>query len=230
MTGAGWWCVEAASGLLEPREREVVLGDLAEAGDPMFRGLLDVLGLALRRQALLWKSWRPWVSAFGVALPNSFQLMGFSLLVIEMSSKMFRHVLRTGSGVDGLGLLLCRIALLVVLAWSCGFAVGAVSRRTLWVSVAACFLPCLFCLSRFKMPYPSPLSLLLFLPFALWGAWQGLRLVRLRLSSAITLAVVATVLTNAGWPGPWIFMLALIWPGWFLVATACKRPAKAQSD
>ena len=226
MTGAGWWCVETASGLLEPREREAVLGDLAEAGDPMFHGLLDVLGLALRRQMLLWKSWRPWVSAFGVVLPNSFQLIGFSLLV----SETFRRMFEQGLGANGVRLLLCRIALLAILPWGCGFAVGAVSRRTLWASLAACFLPCLFCLSRFGVPHQSPLSLLLFLPFAVWGAWQGLRRARLRLSLALTLAVAATVLAIVGWPGPGTSVLALIWPGWFLVATACKRPAKAQSD
>jgi hypothetical protein len=223
VTGAGWWCVETASGLLEPREREAVLGDLAEAGNPVLRGLFDVLGLTLRRQLLLWKSWRPWVSAFGVALPNSFQLIGFSLLV----SETFRHMLGQGLGSDGMRLLLCRIVLLAILAWSCGFAVGAVSRRTLWASIAACFLPCLFCLSRFGVPHQSPLSLLLFLPFAIWGAWQGLRRVRLRLSSAITLAATASTLVMFGWNGSLIHLLALIWPGWFLVATARKRPAKA---
>ena len=31
MTGVGWRCVEAAASLLEEREREAVLGDLAEA-------------------------------------------------------------------------------------------------------------------------------------------------------------------------------------------------------
>jgi len=223
VTGAGWWCVETASGLLEPREREAVLGDLAEAGGPVLHGLLDVLGLSLRRQALLWKSWRPWVATFGVALPNSFQLIGFSLLV----SEMFRRMFGQGPGADGVRLLLFRVALLAILAWSCGFAIGAVSRKTLWTSIAACFLPCLFCLSRFGVPHQSPLSLLLFLPFALWGAWQGLRRARLRLSLALTLAVAGTALSIAGWPGPWIFVLALIWPGWFLVATARKRPAKA---
>ncbi len=223
MTSTAWWCVEAASGLLDPREREVVLGDLAEAGDPMLRGLFDVLGLALRRQALLWKSWRPWVSAFGVALPNSFQLIGFSLLV----SETFRRMFGQGLSADGVRLLLCRIALLAILAWSCGFTVGAVSRRTLWVSIAACFLPCLFCVSRFGVPHQSPLSLLLFLPFAIGGAWQGLRQLRLRLSSAITLAATASTLVVFGWNGSLIHFLALIWPGWFLVATARKRPAKA---
>lgn len=226
MMGTGWWCVEAASGLLDPREREVVLGDLAEAGNAAWRGAIEILGLATRRQLLLWKSWRPWVCVFGVALPNSFQLIGFSLLV----SEMFRCMFRQGLGADGVRLLLCRIALLAILAWSCGFAVGAVSRRTLWASIAACLLPCLFCFSRFEVPHQSPLSLLLFLPFALWGAWQGLRRARLRLSLAITLAATASTLVMFGWNGSLIHFLALIWPGWFLVATARKRPAKAQSD
>lgn len=222
MTGAGWWCVEAASGLLEPREREAVLGDLAEAGDATWRGLLDILGLAMRKQLLLWKSWRPWVSVFGVTLPNSFQLMGISLLV----SEMFRRMLGQGLSTEGMALLFCRIALLAILAWSCGFAVSAVSRRTLLVSIAACFLPCLFCLSRFRVPFQSPLSLLIFVPFAVWGARWGLSRVRLRLSSAVTLAGTATLLTIPGWTGSWISLLVLIWPGWFLVATARKRPAR----
>ena len=225
MTGVAWWCIEAASGLLEPREREAVLGDLAETGNAAWRGAIEVLGLAARRQLLLWKSWRPWVSAFGVALPNSFQLIGFSLIV----SETFRRMFGQGLAADGVRLLLCRIVLLAILAWSCGFAVGAVSRRTLWASIAACFLPCLFCLSRFGVPHQSPLSLLLFLPFALWGGWQGLRRARLRLSSAITLATAST-LVMFGWNGSLIHFLALIWPGWFLVAMARKRPAKAQSD
>lgn len=223
MTGAGWWCVEAASGLLESREREVVLGDLAEAGVVAWRGLAEVLGLAMRRQVLLWKSWRPWVSVFGVVLPNSFQLMGFSLVV----SETFRRMFGQGLAADGVRLLLCRIVLLAILAWSCGFAVGMISRRTLWTSIAACLLPCLFCFSRFGVPHQSPLSLLVFVPFAVWGAWLGLRRVQLLMTSAVTLAVIATVLTITGWPGPGIFVLALIWPGWFLVATARKRPAKA---
>jgi len=58
MTSAGWSFVAVAAQLLESREREVVLGDLMETRESAWRGFLDVLGLAVRRQLLLWKSWR----------------------------------------------------------------------------------------------------------------------------------------------------------------------------
>ena len=81
MTAIGWSLVDAASRLLERPEREVVLGDLYEAGMGAWKGLLDVLGLVVRRQAALWQSWRPWLAGFGLALPASFLLMGVSLSV-----------------------------------------------------------------------------------------------------------------------------------------------------
>ena len=223
MTSSGWWCVEAASELLEPREREAVLGDLAEAGEAAWHGLMAVLGLAMRRQALLLVSWRPWVSVFGVVLPNSFHLMGFSMLV----SVMFVQELQHGMNAGGLPNLLGKAALLAILAWSCGFAVGAISRRTLWMSGVACLVPCLFCISRFAVPHQSPVSLLIFLPFAVCGGWLGLRRQRLRLSLALPIAMTATVLTLSGWTGSWTSLLVLLWPGWFLVAMARKQPARA---
>jgi hypothetical protein len=72
---------EVAAQLLEPCEREAVLGDLAEAGESAWHGLLGILGLVVRRQAAPWKSWQPWVAALGLALPFSFLLLGFSLSV-----------------------------------------------------------------------------------------------------------------------------------------------------
>jgi hypothetical protein len=69
--------LELTAQLLERSEREAVLGDLEEAGESAWRGLVNVLGLVIRRQTILWKSWRPWLAAFGLALPASFLLMGF---------------------------------------------------------------------------------------------------------------------------------------------------------
>jgi hypothetical protein len=228
MTDLGWRLVEGTAQLLELREREAVLGDLAEAGASAWRGVLDVAGLAFRRQVLLWKSWRPWVAALGVALPGSFSLMGFSLLV----SGMFREILGWNSlngrvAVAALTLplmLICRVLLLAIWAWSGGFVVGAVSRRTLWVSVSACFAPCLFCFSRFRIPSQSPWELLLFVLPAIWGVWQGVRGRPVTRRTALTLAITATALAIPGWTGPWIFILALIWPGWYLAAASRKRP------
>jgi hypothetical protein len=47
MTGAAWWL---ASLLLLQDERDAVCGDLAESGEPWWRALAEVLGLAARRQ------------------------------------------------------------------------------------------------------------------------------------------------------------------------------------
>lgn len=77
MTRIDWWPVDVVSQLLEREEREAVLGDLAEADENTWHGLLAILGLVIRRQAELWKSWRPWLATFGVALPSTLLLRAF---------------------------------------------------------------------------------------------------------------------------------------------------------
>ena len=218
MTRVDWSLVEAVAQLLERDEREAVLGDLLEAGVGAWRGLIDVGGLVVREQVGLWKSWRPWVAAFGLALPGSLLLMGTS---ISVSWKFQR--LMGSSEMMGAGLLMlfCNALLLVGWAWTGGFVVGSVSRQTVWVSVAACWSPCLFCLMRFRESSLSRLCLLLFLVPAVWGVRWGLRRTRMRLGSAMFLAVALTLLMIP-WHGrgTWIFNWALIWPTWYMVATA----------
>jgi hypothetical protein len=51
MTSAGWSLVAIAAQLLDRNEREAALGDLMETSESAWQGLLDVLGLALHRQA-----------------------------------------------------------------------------------------------------------------------------------------------------------------------------------
>src|SRR5271154_6185640 len=190
MTRAEWILVDYASRLLAPNEREAVLGDLAEAGDTGWRGLLGVLGLVFRREALLWKNWRPWLAGFGVALPSSFLLMGFSLsvswsyLTIRCPELLQKSSLTLGSGSL---VLLCQAILLIGWSWTGGFVVGSLSRRTLWASTLLCYSPCLFCLSRFRVESLSRFCLLLFLVPAVWGVHQGLRISRMKLSWAIAL-------------------------------------------
>jgi hypothetical protein len=209
MTGVGWSLVEVAAQLLKCNEREVVLGDLVEAGGGVWQGLLDVLGLVIRRQAILWKNWRPWLAAFGLALPSSFLLVGFSLSVSQAYQRFIDPPIFKMTGLTlgpGFWLLLCNVFLLGGWAWTGGFVVGSVSRRTVWVSATLSFFPCLFCLARFHLESPSRFCLLLFLPPAIWGVRRGLRIAQIKLSSAILLAVGVTALTIPTWSsrGPWI--------------------------
>ena len=215
MTGAGWNCIEAAACLLGVAERDVVLGDLAESDRGAWRGLKDVLGLAARRHLELWTSWRPWAATFGLALPASLFLMGCSVALSGEFSGLFRGPVPATL----LGISLSKILLLLCWAWMAGFAVGAISRRTLWASALACCVPCAFCLSEWPGSWTTAPRLFLFLAPALWGVACGRQKVQLRFEWAVFLAATAMavplMLDKGGWYG-----LGLLWPGWFLLATA----------
>jgi hypothetical protein len=223
--GTGSQLLDLVSRLLQPAEREVVQGDLLEGGESAWQSLLAVLGLVIRREAVLWRNWRPWLAAFGLALPSSFLLMGFSLSVSRAYQQLVGGPILHATGVTvgaGFALFLCNVLLLAAWSWTGGYVVGSVSRRTVWVSAALSFAPCLFCLERFRVESLSRLCLLLFLPVALWGARSGLQIARIKRSSAVALAIAVTALTIPTWSssGAWIPNWALSWPVWFLVATA----------
>jgi hypothetical protein len=239
MTSIGWSFVEAAARLLARDGREAVLGDLVEAGESTWQGLLGVLGLVFRQEAVLWKSWRPWLAGFGVALPSSFLLMGVSLsvswsyLTLRCPELLQKSSLTPGSGTI---VLLCKALLLIGWSWTGGFVVGSVSRRTLWASTVLCYSPCLFCLSRFRVESLSRFCLFLFLLPAIWGVHQGLRISRMKSSSALVLAAAITLMMLPSWnsagqhwwsPPRWTLDWALSWPAWYLVATAWQARSKA---
>ncbi len=224
-TGTSSQLVDLVSRLLPPDEREVVQGDLVESGESAWQSLLAVVGLVIRREAVLWRNWRPWLAAFGLAVPSSFLLMGFSLSVSHAYQQLIGGPILHATGVTvgpGFALFLCNVLLLAAWSWTGGFVVGSVSRRTVWVSAALSFAPCVFCLERFRVESLSRLCLLLFVPVALWGAHKGLQVARIKRSSAIALAIAVTALTIPTWSsaGAWIPNWALSWPAWFLVATA----------
>lgn len=64
-----WWLIYRLSRLLESDERDAVLGDFAESGQPAGRALHDLLGVIVRRQALLWVDWRPWLTFVFLIVP-----------------------------------------------------------------------------------------------------------------------------------------------------------------
>jgi hypothetical protein len=239
MTRADWTLINYASRLLEPDEREAVLGDLLEAGDNAWQGFLGVLGLVFRREALLWRNWRPWLAGFGVAFPSSFLLMGASLSVSWSYMRLLCPELLQQASLtrpSATFVLLCQGLLLIGWSWTGGFVVGSLSRRTLWASSFLCYSPCLFCLSRFRVASLSPLCLLLFLLPAIWGVRQGLRISSIKFSTAIVLAVAVTLLMFPDWSSAdqhwwtaprWTLNWLLIWPAWYLVAMALKSPTTA---
>ena len=235
MTGVGWSFVEIAAQMLERDEREAVLGDLIETSESAWEGLFDVLGLAIRRQLVLWKNWRPWLASFGLALPGSLLLMGFSLSVSQTYQRLIDPTVFKATGLTvgpGFMLLLCNVLLLIGWSWTGGFVVGSVSRRTVRASAVLSFLPCVFCLARFRVESLSRFCLLLFLLPAIWGVRRGLHIAQIKLRSALILAVLITVLTIPTWSsnGSWIPNWALSWPAWYLVATVWRGPTAKEGE
>jgi hypothetical protein len=230
MKRLGAQLLSATALLLGRGERETVLGDLAEAGESGWGGLWDVLGLVCRRQAALWLDWRPWLAAFGLALPGSLFLMGLSvslsLAVVQMADP---HAMTTsgGAGSPGFGLFVVQFLLLLAWSWSGGFVVGTLSRRTLWASIVSCVSPCLFCLSRFGIESLPRLCLLLFLLPAIAGFRRALRGSPLQRPWAVALAVGVSILVLPSWRGEthgadpriWLFNAMMCWPAWYLAVT-----------
>lgn len=234
MTNERWGLVQVAARLLEPGDREAVVGDLLEAGEDAGRASLDVLGLAVRRQLQHWRSWQPWLAAFGLALPGSFVLMGISVSLSLMSMRLIGLNLRGGASpaVHGDWLPIAGAgALLVGCSWCCGFALGSLSRRTLWAGLVASCFACSLCFVRFREPSLSSLCLFLFLPPAIWGVCQGRRSLRINPLLAISLAIATTVLLvpQMG-KSVWTLNWCLVWPAWYIVARQATRRKRIETE
>jgi len=202
---------EMATIFLAPKDRDAVMGDLAETGVSGWSALGSVLGLVVRQQMELWRAWRPWIAS-SVAFTGSLLLLGVSFGLSVDS----RHLLR---GERGCSSVLCEALLMLSWAWTSGFVVGSLSAKTRWVSGILCAIPCLSCVLRFHDTSLSRLCVLLFLLPAVVGAVQGVRRDRLSHRTAVTLAIAMIALMLVWgdmYMRNWFFSL----PAWWLVAHA----------
>jgi hypothetical protein len=236
----GWALVEYFARVLPPEVREPVLGDMLEADESAWQALRGLCGLFLLRQADLWRNWRPWLAGFGVALPSSFMLMGVSVSVSWSYMRLLCPDMLAQASLTkpaALMVLLWQALLLIGWSWTGGFVVGSVSKRTLWASTLLCYVPCLICLSEFGGGSLSRFCLFLFLLPAVWGAHRGFQISRIKLSSALLIAVALTLMIAPTWQSARLQMLspqnvlmtwALSIPAWYLVLTAWKRRREPQ--
>lgn len=202
---------EIAAIFLTPKDRDAVLGDLAETGVRGWSALRPVLGLVARQQMELWCAWQPWVAS-SVASAGSLLLLGVSFGL----SVDFRHLLHSEREY---GSVLCEALLMLSWAWTSGFMAGALSGKTRWVSGILCAIPCLSCVLRFQDTSLSRLCVLLFLLPGVAGAVQGARRKRLHVAAAVMLATFITtlmLLRDGMYARDWFLLLPACW----LVATA----------
>jgi hypothetical protein len=250
MTSTCWWLMDLLSRMLDRDERDAVRGDLAELRTGAGRALVDILGLVVRRQAAFWKSWRQWVTLLGLIIPLGLMLgvqpvlLGRSYDLYLWIAGNYRAIdpgllqddgLKIGSGIL---FLVCHSLLLAGWSWSAGFVLGALSRRAIAVNGA------LFCLVLLGVEWWSApksryyvagavfaktlsslilpvilLAILVVLP-AVWGMYQGRRLVTLWLPHAVLWAAMIAGLSVLAPTALWWWN----WPaGYMLIAAAWRH-------
>jgi hypothetical protein len=235
MRNTAWKLIEALALQLTPTEREIVLGDLIETRETAWRGMREISGLVVRRQLQSWNGWGPWLAAPGLALPCSFMLMGFSFAISSELRNHFEYgwqlsfiLTEPGEFIS----LLCQVLVLLICAWAAGFTVESISRRTFVVSAICSFLPCLFCLLRFRQESLPRFCLLLFLLPAVAGVCFSRRGGTINRRRAVALALVATicmaVLAACGQLR--VLNWVLIWPSWYLAILPVRSHGDSSNE
>jgi hypothetical protein len=236
----GWWLLSVLARALEPAEREVALGDLVESGEGLGAAMRDLLGLIVRRQAALWTLWRPWLALSGVSCLAGAPLSRIAFrLNVDLGQQLMayhKYGVRFETGVTAqqdLAFLLCLAAALLGWSWTCGFVLGSLSGRALWLTWPVFYLVVLdSAWARFVLAgniilrNPQPLGLLmaatlplsvaalLFLFPAIFGVLVGLRRRVLRVRHTYVLgSVIAALTILATWTSGWYETAHEVWSG-----------------
>lgn len=206
--------------LLEPQDREVALGDLAEQKQTGLSGFFAIADFVVRQQWDYWRDWRPWLAASAVA-PATLLLLGASFQL----SMDARGVWQGGAVPAALP---WEALSTIAWAWASGFALGSLARRASWIVLLICAVPCLSCLREFHEPSLRSACLFLFLPPALWGAACGQRWLRMDFLAAVMLAL-ATAGMMLLWHGMPVSKWLLLLVNLYLVLAAAG-PARETAD
>ncbi|PYT24947.1 MAG: hypothetical protein DMG57_26865 [Acidobacteria bacterium] len=240
MMGRGWWLLCVLARGLEPAERKVVLGDLAESDEGVGAATCDLLGLIVRRQAGLWTVWRPWLALLGISglagVPLSRIAFSLNVDLGQQLMAYLKYGVHFETGVtprQDMAFLLCLAVALLFWSWTCGFVLGSLSGRAVWLTWFVFYLIvqdsawARLVLSgniivRDRRPLPLlmaailPLSIATFLfsLSALCGMYLGVRRRALPLRPAYLLASAITILTIlATWTSGWYETAHEIWSG-----------------
>jgi hypothetical protein len=168
------WLIDRISRLLEPDEREAVLGDLAEMHATTAEYLRGVTGIVTRRQLAFWKDWRPWVGLVGYALPLGW-LLGRMTRTLASTSATYSwlyfnnwtwsFVTIPGARRDlahyAVHFFMCFV-LLAAWSWTAGVALTSLSRRVLAIVGTFFFATVLVELSRVPSAFGNDGNLVVF--------------------------------------------------------------------
>jgi hypothetical protein len=146
MTRISAYLVDSLTEMLDADERQIVRGDIAENSAATNRAVGDVLGLVIRRQFDQWTDWRPWLTLVALIFPLAMVLSIVSGRIARVSSVYLWMYANNWHWSDvrtvGFWEVLGQSAYMVVIAqltlacwaWTGGFVVGALSRKTIQIN------------------------------------------------------------------------------------------------
>jgi len=224
--------------MLDADERQVVRGDFAESGQSVARAIRDVSDLVVRRQIGLWTVWQPWLALLGIAclagLPLSRIAFRLNVDLGQQLTAYYTYGVHFGTLLtpqQDMAWLLCLAIALLLWSWTCGFVLGSLSGRAVWLTWCVFYLMVLdSALVRFILfgnmilrdPQPLRLFMVATLPLnpatflfslsALWGAFMGVRRRVLPLRAAYVLASAITIFTIlVTWMSGWYETAHEVW-------------------
>ncbi len=135
--------MELLGRLLEPDERDAVLGDLAEGEVSPGRALFELSGLIIRRHSERWRDWRPWLAIVAIVVPVGAALSHVARWWADVDAIYAWTYVNywTTAHLDSAGartelihhatLFLLHCLTLAAWSWAAGAALGLIARRTL---------------------------------------------------------------------------------------------------
>jgi hypothetical protein len=233
-----WKSLNFIATLLDPVERQQVLGDIQERG-ANFQALTDLVGLVARRQLLAYTSWKTWLAIVALALPAL--AITLSIRAIAATASYYPWPdLGEGSRIDFAWMIANSAIATFVLTWSAGYALASIARHRSPAAVAVLVLAATVLSSIPLLLSTAPHSawgralayfLLAILPGALGirRGWLGVPLAR---RGALVLAAAcipfAFLLPNSPFWSARIISVVAFWPAYFAVGVAVKgRPSHA---
>lgn len=231
-----WWLLKNISRVLPREDQDAVQGDIAELGLGSSQALYEVLGVVARQQTAPWLGdWRPWLALFGLAglVGSRLTRISFWIGTLPAMPLYFRwkYGVHYGNGLSAREeavVFLCQSLALISWSWTAGFALGLLSRRTLYINGSLFYFVCLLFwpprvltigeasgrspLIFFGIVLPIILQTVLFFLPSLWGLQRAARREMLTIPQTSLLLAATIMLTAlAVWTEGWQQTAHLAW-------------------
>lgn len=223
MTDRFWRILSAGlARFLDPKTKDVVIGDLEELNLGSSRSVCELCGLIARQQVSVWKDWRPWLALLGIVGLVGIRLTllagtwtGLPIIYIR-TYRAYGVIYQSGLTLNEEFIVWFTMAAAIILwSWTAGFAFVSLAHKTAlitgaflcttWLGLNAFMLGLILLRMPWWFAVLLPIPSIFFFAPALWGARRAFRRGSLSFAEATVLLIVTSGITalvtwTSGWP------------------------------